>query len=270
LFGRSPASLRKARGDDEDGSAGLILRLSFAPPYDWASIMRTLAERAIAGVEQVSPAVYRRTIGFGDAAGSMSVAPDGEDRLRVELDFAKLDALPEIAARVRALFDLAADLQILQQHLGGNPLLAPLISARPGLRVAGCWDGFELVVRTVFGERLGIPASPSAIGRFVLAFGEPLGNPAGGLTYVFPPPERLRDADLHALLLTKAQASAIKSYVEATTIATRFARQTDDISGIDERLHARFESWRPWRAYAAQHLLMAGRLDVGENYLHAA
>ncbi|MBN8938625.1 MAG: helix-turn-helix domain-containing protein [Rhizobiales bacterium] len=302
MFGRPPASLRKVHaGEGAPADGHLTLHLSFAPPYDWAAMIRTLAARAAPGVEEVTADRYRRTIAFDGAQGTMSVEPAGQDRLRVDLAFPKLDALPDIIARLRALFDLAADPQTLIEHLGRAPDLAPLVAARPGLRVAGSWDGFELVVRSVFGERLTRPASPVLMAAFVQAFGEPLASPADGLTHLFPLAERLCDADLAALGMTWAQASAIGSYagamlqgpspiklyapVEETVerlaalpgfdrelaaaIATRFAQPTDDVSGIDAGLLGSYEPWRPWRAYAAVHLMAASRL-VPRGYADAA
>ncbi|MGL4287726.1 MAG: AlkA N-terminal domain-containing protein, partial [Phreatobacter sp.] len=288
-------------GEGVPADGHLTLHLTFAPPYDWAAMIQTLGARAAVGVEVATAERYRRTMAFNGAQGTASVTPAGQDRLRIDLAFPKLDALPDIIARLRALFDLAADPQILVEHLGRDPDLAPLVAARPGLRVAGSWDGFELVVRSVFGERLTRPASPVLMAAFVQAFGEPLGRPADGLTHLFPVAERLHNADLTVVGMTGAQASAIGSYVGsllrdpapiklyapieetaerlaclpgfdremAAAIATRFAQPTDDVSGIDTAVLGPYEPWRPWRAYAAAHLIAANRL-VSRGYADAA
>ena len=38
-------------------------------------------------------------------------------------------------------------------------MLAPLVAARPGLRVPGAWDGFELAVRAILGQQISVAAA---------------------------------------------------------------------------------------------------------------
>ena len=83
-------------------------------------------------------------------------------------------ALPQIIARVRRVFDLAADPDTIGAHLALDPVLAPLVAARPGLRVPGAWDGFELAVRAIFGQQITVPAATKLLGKLVQAFGDPL------------------------------------------------------------------------------------------------
>ena len=78
-------------------------------------------------------------------------------------------ALPQIIARVRRVFDLAADPDTIGAHLALDPMLAPLVAARPGLRVPGAWDGFELAVRAIFGQQITVPAATKLLGRLVQA-----------------------------------------------------------------------------------------------------
>ena len=302
MFGRPPAALRK-RPIDVTAPAGVLsLHLSFAPPYDWTAMMGRLARRAIAGVERVEPNAYRRTIDVDGAKGAIDVARVDDGRLRVDLRVGKLDALPQIITRLRALFDLAADPLVLAEQLGGDPALSSLMTANPGLRVPGCWDAFELIVRTIFGERLTRPPSSALMGEFARAFGEPAPNSGDGLTHLFPSAERIRGADLSIVAMTAQQSDAIASYVEAAlaqatpvtafapveetidwlsalagfdremaiTIATRLAEPTDDVSGLAASHIALIDKCRPWRAYAALHLLEAGKLTVGEGLLDAA
>ncbi|WP_252719802.1 AlkA N-terminal domain-containing protein, partial [Acinetobacter baumannii] len=45
-----------------------------------------------------------------------------------------------IVRRIRRVFDLSADPIAIGNQLAEDPLLAPLVRARPGLRVPGSWD----------------------------------------------------------------------------------------------------------------------------------
>jgi AraC family transcriptional regulator of adaptative response / DNA-3-methyladenine glycosylase II len=297
MFGRSPVALRKRPPGVTAPAGVLVLHLSFAPPYDWTAMIDVLARRAITGVESVDQNSYRRTIEVGGATGFVDVVRVDDGRLRVDLRVAKLDALPEITARIRALLDLAADPLVLTKQLGGDPVLSPLMAARPGLRVPGHWDAFELAVRTIFGERLLRPASHDPMSAFVQAFGEPAPSLREGLTHFFPTVERVRGADLSDVSMTGRQSIAIRAYVEATpigsfapiaevidrlsalpgfdremavAIATRLAEPTDDVSGLAADEVAKIDQCRPWRAYAALQLFGAAQLAVGGGLRHAA
>ena len=74
-----------------------------------------------------------------------------------------LTALPEILARLRRIFDLAADPLAIAAQLAEYPVMAPLVAARPGLRVPGAWDGFELAVRAILGQQITVAAARRAL-----------------------------------------------------------------------------------------------------------
>jgi len=204
LFGRPPLSLRrKAAPDGRLGRhAPLSVSLSYRPPYDFDAMLEFLAARAIPGVEDVSAGRYARSIAVGRDHGVLTVEPDTGHRLKVGIRFPRLGALATIIARTRRVFDLAADPAVIGAHLSQDPLLAPLVAARRGLRVPGGW--------TALSSRCGRSSasrsrclSPPACGRLVRAHGMPLSqdlaSPFMSLTHVFPPPERLVTADLAAL-----------------------------------------------------------------------
>jgi AraC family transcriptional regulator of adaptative response / DNA-3-methyladenine glycosylase II len=282
----------------------MTLRLSYAPPYDWAAITDFLAARAIPGVEVVEHDRYRRTIALNGRHGTIAVGVEkGRDALTATIDFPDPRALPSIERRIRRLFDLGADVGVIAAHLDPDPLLAPLVRSRPGLRVPGAWDGFELAVRAIIGQQITVTGARRLIGRLVEAHGEPLMQRDDGLTTVFPTPERLSQVDLTALGMPAARAGAIVGLAAAATadpdlfrrdpslgesitrltalpgigewtaqyIAMRALREPDAFPAADVGLLRALtganglrptpaavliqaEAWRPWRAYAAQHL----------------
>jgi AraC family transcriptional regulator of adaptative response / DNA-3-methyladenine glycosylase II len=218
MFGRSPATLRRIRDKARREAGSLSVRLAYRPPYDWDAMLSFLRARAIPGVEVVSENVYRRTITIGGNVGVISVAPADKNRVNVSVRFPDMAALPQIIARVRRVFDLAADPDMIGAHLSLDPVLAPLVAARPGLRVPGAWDGFELAVRAIFGQQITVPAATKLLGKLVEAHGALL--PAAtrdveGLSHLFPPPARLAMVDLAALGMPKARAIAVNSLAQA-------------------------------------------------------
>jgi AraC family transcriptional regulator of adaptative response / DNA-3-methyladenine glycosylase II len=309
LFKRPPTALRRSgRQDVSAGPSGEIsLLLRYRPPYDWAAMLGFLRARAITGVESVVGDVYSRTIGLDGQQGIVTVRPaDGPaagTALSATVRFAKLSALPQIIARLRRVFDLAADPDAIALQLVKDPTLAPLVAARPGLRVPGAWDGFELAVRAVLGQQITVPGAIRLAGALVARFGEKLRDPEGALTHVFPAPAVLAGVDPASMGMPRSRGAALlavaaavvadphifaagRGLEEAVTqlralpgigewtaqyIAMRQLREPDAFPAADiglmramadseglrpsaSELLARAETWRPWRAYAAQHL----------------
>jgi AraC family transcriptional regulator of adaptative response / DNA-3-methyladenine glycosylase II len=218
MFGRPPATLRRIRDRTRREAGSLSVRLAYRPPYDWGAMLSFLAARAIPGVEIVSENIYRRTIAIGGDFGTITVAPADQNRVNVSVRFPDMAALPQIIARVRRVFDLAADPDTIGAHLSLDPVLAPLVAGRPGLRVPGAWDGFELAVRAIFGQQITVPAATKLLGRLVEAHGARLPAAAKdveGLSHLFPSPARLARADLAALGMPKARAMAVTSLAQA-------------------------------------------------------
>src|ERR1700738_5276846 len=151
LYQRPPRELRRSQLADAEqpGAEGITLKLPYAPPYDWDAMIDFLGARAIRGIEAVDGRrCYRRSIALDGAQGVISVEPDDrEPALLVSIRFPQVSALAGILRRVRRIFDLSADPLAIRDDLGRDPLLAPLVAERPGLRVPGAWDGFEVAVR---------------------------------------------------------------------------------------------------------------------------
>jgi len=109
LFARPPAALRHLRGKAKRETGFLSVRLAYRPPYDWDAMLAFLAARAIPGLETISGRSYKRSIAFGGNSGVVKVTPADSHRVDVAIRFPDLAALPQIIARVRRVFDLAAD-----------------------------------------------------------------------------------------------------------------------------------------------------------------
>ena len=314
LFRRPPSAIRRkavqALPEGSVAATGVVLRLRYRPPYDWPAMLAFLGARAIDGVEQVTRDAYRRTVQHEGELGSIEVRhlPQHES-LVATIRFPRVSALPAIVASVRRVFDLGADVATIGAHLAQDPLLAPLVAERPGLRAPGGWGGFELAVRAVLGQQVTVEAArrlASQLARACAVTVPPEQRIDPELALGFPTPAQVMAADLapldmpgarRAALLALAAASAADPHlfqplgtVEETLarlrtisgigewtahyIALRAVRETDafpaaDIgllsgaAGPDGRrpspaaLSDRAEPWRPWRAYAAQHLWAA-------------
>ena len=220
LFGRAPCTLRRASPRETIASSGaaVSLLLRYQPPYDWPGVLEFLRLRAIAGIERVAENCYTRTIQLEGRQGIVSVRLAEGNALRASVRFPRLSALPIIIARLRRVFDLAADPLAISAHLARDPALAPLVETRPGLRVPGAWDGFELAIRAVLGQQITVAAAVRLAGRLVATHGEPLAEPDRDLTHVFPRPEVLARADLTTLGMPRSRAATL-SAVAAAVVA---------------------------------------------------
>jgi len=210
LFGRPPASLRRAGGNQAPGSA-ITLSLGYRPPYDWAAVIGFLSARAIPGVETVENGTYVRTVEIDGHAGTVAVAQEpSRNRLRATILFPQLNALPVIVARLRRMFDLAADPDVIDAALSQDARLAPLVAARPGLRVPGAWDGFELAVRAVVGQQVSVGAATRLAGRIVREHGPLFPGVLGqaGLSHLFPRPQALAGAGMGGMPAARSRAVA--------------------------------------------------------------
>ncbi len=185
----SPVALRRAARTPvrrrAQSEPGLALSLSYRPAYDWPAMLAWLAPRATPGVEVVADGRYQRTVGLGEHRGIVAVSADrATPALRVELSAPLVPALVPLLTRLRRLFDLDAEPAVVEEPLGGDPWLAALVRRRPGLRVAGAMDGFELALRAVLGQQVSVRGASTLAGRLAVLVGEPLAlEPAGG-----PPP----------------------------------------------------------------------------------
>ena len=311
LFGRPPSALRRRTGGTVASTdADVSLRLRYRPPYDWESMLAFLSARAIPGVELIQGNTYWRTVEIEGKTGSVKVAhlPERES-LRVTIRFPDMKALPAIVSRVRRFFDLGADIGTIGEHLSRDPLLAPLVARRPGLRAPGGWDGFEVAVRAILGQQVSVEAARKLAGQLVALHGQRVPEDEAGipaLTHAFPtakclvmaerigvgmPAARLRSLKSLAAVVAAdpalfrplgtmdaavARLKSIDGVGEWTAhyIALRAMREPDAFPASDigllrsvarmdgERstsagLLSRAELWRPWRAYAAQHLWTA-------------
>jgi AraC family transcriptional regulator of adaptative response / DNA-3-methyladenine glycosylase II len=259
-----------------------------------------LGARAIAGVETVDGTTYRRVLGPGIV--ELEPRPDaGHVVARLEVD--DVTTVSSVVARCRRLLDLDADPAAVDETLGVDPLLRRSVARRPGLRVPGTVDGFELAVRAVVGQQISVSGARTLLGRIVERCGAPLDPPRDGLTHAFPTAAALADADLAGVGLTGARVRTLRALASEVAsgdlvldpvadraetrarlaaiegvgpwtvdyVAMRALADPDAFPATDLVLRrrlgadatARAQRWRPWRAYAAMHVWTGAAEEMG-------
>ena len=249
-FRAAPRELRARRKRAVASEAGLVFRLPYRPPLDWDALFAFLAARATPGVEAVDAHGYRRTLQLGDAVGTLAVRPEPESAHAVlTLRLSRVDGLQTIVARARRLFDLDADPHEIGRHLATSAALAPLVKRRPGLRVPGAWDGFELAVRAILGQQVSVRGATTLAGRLVAKFGAALAETNdAGLTHLFPTPAALAAADVAAIGLPRARAEAIRALARAVADGSLALDGGLELDALVERL-CEIPGIGPWTAH---------------------
>jgi AraC family transcriptional regulator of adaptative response / DNA-3-methyladenine glycosylase II len=198
VFARTPTELRRQaarRGDASlavGGAQAIPLRLAHRRPFAAAALLDFLGLRAVPGIEAYDGTTYRRSLRLPNGAGTVSLsAEDGEGGIRAVFVLDELRDLTAAIARCRHLLNLDADPVAVDEVLGADPLLLPLVARTPGMRVPGAADGFELAVRAVIGQQVSVAAARTVAGKLVKAVGEPIPNPILPITHTFPRPEAL-------------------------------------------------------------------------------
>jgi AraC family transcriptional regulator, regulatory protein of adaptative response / DNA-3-methyladenine glycosylase II len=294
------------------GEALVRLTLAYRAPLAWQVLTAQLRRDTMPEVEMVQGGCYGRTIrlsgGRGvvfaeDAALQHDPQRAAKTHLHLHVSPALLPVLMPLLARLRHLFDLDAEPAIIDTWLERSGL-GPLVRRRPGLRILGAVDGFEVALRALLRGR-SVRATQDLMRRVVTALGEPFETGIPGLTRLSPDAERVADGGASGLTdlgVPRRRADAITALARALADGSlRLVPGSDvtvahrallEIAGVGERLattivmhalhwpdafpasdglllraagasspaalRARAEKWRPWRAYAAQHLWLDG------------
>ncbi|HTO98546.1 MAG TPA: Ada metal-binding domain-containing protein [Myxococcales bacterium] len=270
-FGRTPSQLRSRPAD---GGAELLLRLPFHPPLDFEALCAFFSARALPGLEEAGDGAWRRRL----PEGWLEVRRDGPAHLEARMPAPLAPRALEIAARVQRVFDLRADPRPIIEHLKGDASLRPFL--RPGVRIPGAWDPFEMAVRAILGQQISVARARSMAVALIERFGG------------FPSPAQLAETELTGM--PGARAGAIRELARgvvegrirldgsqdlesaasalcalpgigdwtAQVIALRALGEPDAFPAADlgllralalspRELAERAEKWRPWRGYAA-------------------
>ena len=268
------------------------LRLGYRAPLSWDALVQSIAPDTPPGVGVVDGSRYGRTVALEGCRGVIFVdAEPAASQVIVDLSASLLPALMPLLARLRHLLDLDAEPAVIDAHLEQEGL-AYLIAQRPGLRLPGAFDGFEVAARELLGIDL--------LGRVTRELGEPFDTGIASLDRLGLTPYRAAEAGrfMMELGVPVRRAEAVSSVAQAiadgalrlepgcevpatlealtripgvdertaTAIVMRALHWPDAFWAADPELQRAAgvrgteafrrvaERWRPWRGYAAAHL----------------
>jgi 3-methyladenine DNA glycosylase/8-oxoguanine DNA glycosylase len=227
------------------------LELRVRAPFDGAGLLAFFAARSLPGVERAEENSYERTFEEGGRAGIVAISTSRRGRsLFLSQKYPGWASPEDLSTRVSRLFDLDADPRAIAKVLGTDPLLAPLVARRPGLRVPGAWDPFEVAVRAVLGQQISVAGARTLAGRLVALCGRPLPKRlvGAGLTHVFPTPAAVAGADLSRVGLPRARAAALQGFARAVADGSFVLAAPHGLDEFEERLTA-LPGFGPWTAH---------------------
>ncbi|MFC9893829.1 Ada metal-binding domain-containing protein [Nocardia sp. NPDC127579] len=230
VFAVSPTVMRtearqRARRDAAPTTNGaLTLRLPFREPLDRAWLEWFLAAHVTPGMELWEDRVYTRALRtpHGHAIARLSIQ---SDHVRAELALHDMRDLAPTVGRLRHLLDLDADPIGIDEVLGvragdGGEREPRRPTFTPGIRVPGCLDGPELLLRTMIGQQISVSAAATHTARLVETLGEPIAGPlpsAHSPARLFPTPTVIAE---HGAEVLTGPARRIRAIVGAAAALT--------------------------------------------------
>ncbi|MEU0676591.1 AlkA N-terminal domain-containing protein [Streptomyces sp. NPDC006172] len=217
VFALSPSELRtrrspKGAGPPATTPGALQLRLPFRTPFNPDNVFGHLAATGVPGVEEWRDGAYRRTLRLPHGHGVVALTPH-PDHIGCRLVLSDPRDLTGAISRCRRLLDLDADPVAVDGQLRADPVLAPLVDKAPGRRVPRTVDEAEFAVRAVLGQQVSTAAARTHAARLVTAHGDPVDDPEGGLTHLFPTPQALAALDPESLAMPRTRRATFTTLV---------------------------------------------------------
>ena len=172
----------------------------------------------MSNIEDISTEHYFRSVELEECRGWIKVSHhQDKSALNLTVKLTDYSYLHQIIARVRRMFDLDADMQIIHQQLIKHPKLALVIEQFPGLRLPGCWDIFEFSIRAILGQQISVKGATTLAQRIAEKYGDNVVNieqPENiKVAKYFPSIAALIDADYHEIGLTRSRIATLQTWV---------------------------------------------------------
>lgn len=242
----------------------VVLTLPARRPFDGGGVLRWASLHAVPSRDEVhgmpEPVAWSRTA--GDQVMRMTPSPDALElrivaaphttRTTSGCGAVRLGAHPgegpvvdgavdldAATALARRAFDLDADVAGIEEALGADPLLGPLVRSRRGVRIPGAPDPFEGAVRVILGQQVSARGATTLTARLADLHDAP------GL----PPPEVVAELDLERRIgVTRQRGAAVRALAAAVAGGLDLS-PTADPAATAEALVA-MPGIGPWTAQA--------------------
>ena len=300
MYGLAPSELRRTRRTDGAGpNSHIVLRLCYRQPFHWPALLDYLRDHAIPEIEQVTEKAWRRTFIMGSSFGSVEVRNEGGcGMLAAHVSISDVRQLAPIRGRLARMFDIQACADRIDAALAEDPFLRPDVRRRPGVRVPGAWDTWELLVEAILNPAAQRERAQSLASAIVRRWGRRIQETDEPCGWLFPGPQSLMNAPLESVGASRLQARTLRVLAArlmdepgalspqrpleevrawlkgipgiapgvADQVAMRALGDPDAFVLPDRNMYpnldrdpSRSSRWSPWRAYALTRLTTQAR-----------
>jgi len=234
-FEKAPSEIRRKPRENSDPSsslAGVVIHLSYRPPFDFEGLLRTYERHAVGSLEWIEDGVFNRVIATNGKIGTVAVSNVPEKAsLRVKIDFSDLSAIPAILNRVRNAFDLNSDPVWVANRLETDPSIRKLLRRYPGIRLPSGWDPFEVAIATILGQLVSVERGRALVADLIEIAGlETDRTVFGKRIKLFPTPQQIIEADLTSLKTTGTRKQTLVAFCQALLDRKLSLEPTQDVA----------------------------------------
>ena len=280
-----------------DAGVTVTIPMPVRGPYNHDWMFTYLKHRAINPLEEVSGHSGSWCFTRALRCGAKVKVRQTESGLVADLPLTD-EPLHSLLNRVRRVFDVNADGDVVHEHLRSDALLGNWVEQVPGLRVPGAWDSYELSVRAVLGQQVSVERGTDLANKIITRYG-------GGC---FPAPQILKEQDIAEIGMPGQRGRAIAELARqvaegelkvdecrnyestqaklqhiagigpwtANYIRLRVLRDPDAFPDNDwvvlktlqctpAQARRRARAWRPWRGYGLMYLWYASATIRAQN-----
>jgi AraC family transcriptional regulator of adaptative response / DNA-3-methyladenine glycosylase II len=195
------------------------VRIALPPDFDFDWVLGFLAARTVASLESVRERAYHRSVRVNGKPVTLlltEVVPGARarDRARRVLVATSRPWLPADAleAAVRRMLDLDVDLGHFHRLARRDPILAPIVRRRSGIRLPQLLDPFEGLTRAILGQQVSVAGASTITDRLVRLVSRPVPGAKNSGFLAFPTPADVAEAGadrLRQIGLTRARAATL-------------------------------------------------------------
>ena len=249
------------------------ITLPVLQPFTWDKMLNYLQSRLIAGEESIENGYYHRK----HQGDTIRITYDVQQEVLVIHHDKALNDAQDLIERCQQLFAPQESTEKIYQHLSQS---LPIDSGFIGFRPLGCWDRFELCIRTIIGQQVSVKAAQTLMQRLLQRCGSISAAAVANTTLdnIGMPGRRVQTMQNFAQAVDQQQLDLDQDWPSLRAdllalpgigpwtcdyLAIRLGRDNDAFPASDlgliraagadsaKALLQLAEQWRPYRAYAA-------------------
>ncbi|MDO6446638.1 AlkA N-terminal domain-containing protein [Colwellia sp. 1_MG-2023] len=253
----SPKLLRNSKSMLKSNEC-LTISLPYRPPFDWPLMLSFFQNRQITGLEQVTDNSYQRSISIDNCTGWLVITHHPKKpALTMKIMLSDYSYLNNVINRIRRMFDLDADMDLIHRQLSQHPILEKTIIQYRGLRLPGCWDIFEFSIRAILGQQISVKGATTLAKRITEKYGQQLPELPKETALVFPAVEALLGVDYEGVGLTNTRIATLQRWVEFFKVHQDSIENYSSLEQLEKQL-CEIKGIGPW---TVNYLAMRGLSD---------